>query len=211
MSQESLWPETAPSNCYAELCNALYERELNLLATSQVTSVSGVQAKLKSLPYYIKRTADAMVSSQQNMSSLSLDTQNASWSFKQQKKLPLTGQEPESVWQWYHTGGLAVGLVIPILVNNRIVLDSIDRIDLSTEDNFRFRTNVFGWFDEQRVLNSAINNAALLKPNKRVMNAACAGHCWQSDHTYLPKTLSLRELLLSCAINWRNFKNTVSF
>ena len=85
MSQESLWPETSQSSCYAELCNALYERELNLLAIQQVSSVSSVQAKLKSLPYYIKRTADAMVRHQSSSNTpLILDTQNACWSLKQQ-------------------------------------------------------------------------------------------------------------------------------
>ena len=216
MSQESLWPEISTSNDYAELCNALYERELNMLAVSQVSSVTSVQAKLKSLPYYIKRTADAMASSQHNMSTaLILDTQNASWLFKQQRSLPLSGQDAESIWQWYQKGTLVLGLVIPILIENRIVLDSIDRIEsdenIKSANVSRFRTNVHGWFDKNRVLKNTIDTGVLLKPNKRVMSAACAGHCWQSDHTHLPKTLSLRELLLSCTINWRNFKNTVSF
>lgn len=216
MSQELLWPNASHSNHYAELCNALYERELNMLSVSQVSSVTGVQAKLKSLPYYIKRTADAMVSSQHNTGmALTLDTQNASWLFKQQKKLPLSGQDVESVWQWYHKETVVVGLVIPILVENRIVLDSIDKVEanvgIKSENNFRFRTNVYGWFDKKRIFDSTMAPGVLLKPNKRVMSAACAGHCWQSDHTHLPKTLSLRELLLSCTINWRNFNNTVSF
>lgn len=210
MSQISIFEGASQSASYAQLCNALYERELHLLAINKGSSVAGIQAKLKSLPYYINRTADFMVQTELKAKTpLVLDTQNASWSFKQQKKTPLTNQHSEDVWAWYQNTALARGLIVPILLNNRIVLDSIDRVDISNT-NYRFRTNSHGWFDEKKVFESK-EKFGLLKPNKKVMIAACSGHCWQNDQIHLPIMLSLRELLLSCAINWQNFRNTVSF
>lgn len=210
MSQVSIFEENLQSACYAELCNALYERELHVLATNKAGNVEGIQAKLKSLPYYIHRTADLMVQTQlKSNTPLILDTQNASWSLKQQKKLPLSNQTVEDVWSWYQNTTLTLGLTVPILLKNRIVIDSIDRVDINQE-RYRFRTNAHGWFDEKTVLNN-LGVSTLLKPNKRVMSAACSGHCWKNDNIHLPVMLSLRELLLSCAINWKNFKNTRSF
>jgi hypothetical protein len=56
------------------------------------------------------------------------------------------------------------------------------------------------------------NNATaqLLKPNKKVMSAACAGHRWLNVNKANPSMLSLREILLSCAINWHNFKQPLA-
>ena len=72
------------------------------------------------------------------------------------------------------------------------------------------------------------NLPKLLKPNKKVMLAACAGHCWQitphntfysttdnkksttSARKLQPIIPSLRELLLSCAINWKDFKQPLA-
>ncbi|MEW6982287.1 hypothetical protein AAD001_06510 [Colwelliaceae bacterium 6471] len=204
MTQASLWQNEQQSYEFAELCNALYERELHLLVESTFSSVHSIQGKLRSLPYYVKRTAHLMTQAQ---TPLQLDVQNATWSTKQSSKMPLTGQTPEQVWQWYNSFDVALGLVIPVILNDHIVLDSIDRYD---QENKRFRANIFGWFDSDSIINQNQQDAQqgiqLLKPTKKVMMAACAGHCWKNDDRCRPIIPTLRELLLSCSINWRNFK-----
>lgn len=196
--QVSLWQKEVQSGEFAELCCALYEREIAHFVVLETNNAQGLQNRLKSLPYYVKRTASRMLEAD---SPLALDLQNASWSAKQASHMPLTGQEIEQVNHWYSTCQLAHGLVVPIAQQTHIVLDSIDRVDAN---NNRFRTNVFGWFDLTQ--EDANKSVRLLKPNKRVMTAACTGHTWLNNHKANPTIPTLRELLLSCAINWRNFK-----
>lgn len=201
--QASLWKSEQQSSDFAELCNALYERELHALANMDTLSVGSVQGRLKSLPYYIQRTARLMM---QCTTPLTLDIQNASWSAKQGSRLPLSEQDRDVVNQWYASTALKHGLVVPIVHDNHIALDCIDRIDL---DNQRFRTNIHGWFLFQNKATEQEPLYTLLKPNKRVMTAACAGHCWVNNHKSIPVMPTLRELLLSCTINWRNFKQPI--
>ncbi|GLX79663.1 hypothetical protein tinsulaeT_30030 [Thalassotalea insulae] len=206
--QTSLWQDETQSADFAELCSALYEREIAQLANADIQSPQVIQGRLKSLPYYIKRTAHLML---QTQTPLDLDVQNASWSAKQAAHMPLSGQEIAEVNKWYLAQTLTHGLVVPVATTTHIVLDSIDRID---QQNHRFRTNVHGWFylnDTEQKDKKVNANYRLLKPNKRVMTAACTGHCWVNDHKTNPVIPSLRELLLSCAINWRNFKQPVIF
>jgi len=211
VTQTSLWQAQSLSTDYVELCNALYERELTVLANIEVSSTAQLQARIKSLPHYIKRTAHYMtqVNTAKLGSPLMLDTQNASWSAKQPTTMPLVGQNDAQIKQWYANFQLPLGLVVPIALNNCIVLDSVDRID---NDKKRIRTNVHGWFSLIDLTSSV--EKKLLKINKKVMLSACAGHCWQSQQNIYksalnkkqPIVLSLRELLLSCQINWQNFK-----
>ncbi len=193
--QSSLWQNEQQSSNYAELCNALYERELRLLSALEQISIDSLQARIKSLPYYIKRTAHLMLQAQ---SPLSIDYQNATWSAKQGTKLPLTGQKTDDIVAWYSKYAAVPGLVVPIALHDRVVLDCIDRVDTS-----RFRTNVYGWFSSTEPDES--KNVKLLKPNKKVLSAACAGHRWRENKKVTPVIPSLRELLLSCQINWQNF------
>ena len=204
MSQVSLWQEHQKSAEYAELCNALYERELRILAIADTKEIKALQGRLKSLPYYVKRTAHLMT---QVVSPLELDVQNASWGSKQNKTMPLTEQVPSDVWQWYQSQAIVPGLIVPIRLETKIVLDSVDRVDAV---NNRFRTNAHGWFNKERVLANS-DQAVLLKPNKKVMVAGCAGHTWSANGPLRPIIPSMRELLLSCAINWRNFKRPLTF
>lgn len=206
MSQPSLWQEQQLSADYAELCNALYERELRALALAKVKTVESIQGRLKSLPYYVNRTAHLMTQAQ---SPLMLDTQNASWSAKQSASIPLTGQSPEEVWLWYQSISIVPGLVVPVLTDNRIMIDCVDRVD---HENNRFHTNANGWFTKERILEiQPLQSSRLLKPNKKVFSAACSGHRWGEKGALRPHIPLMRELLLSCAINWRNFKRPVSF
>ena len=217
MSQSSLWQINTETGDFAELCNALYQREISIIAKSDFISASAVQARLQSLSYYITRTAHAMVQAiSQEHSPLLLDTQNASWSAKQSAKIPLAGQETEqeitSAIQWYLQEDIYVGLVVPVLLVDHIIIDCIDRIDLNKQ---RLHTNVGGWFsltaDPDGVITPTVGvNKRLLKPNRKIMASACAGHCWQRNSKQLPIIPSLRELLLSCSINWKNFKKPLA-
>ena len=200
--QTSLWQAQQTSN-FSELCNALYERELKILSELAITSTKAIQGRLKSLPHYIKRTASLMM---QVQTPLAIDIQNASWSAKQGAHLPLTGQDISEVNKWYLSINITHGLVVPIHCHTHIELDSVDRIDV---EHHRFRTNAHGWFE----LGEKSDNHEgfqLLKPNKKVMTAACSGHRWINGHKTNPLIPSLRELLLSCTINWRNFKQPVT-
>lgn len=200
--QTSIWQHDVQSMQFAELCNALYERELLLLAHAD-TSPANISGRLKSLPHYIKATALCMT---QIHTPLELDTQNASWFAKQAPHIPLTDQKSDVILNWYQQCDITHGLVVPIALDENIVLDSVERVD---KEKQRFRTNAFGWFDlnhYETKLNAVGKRFQLLKPNKRVMMAACAGHAWVNDHKVQPVIPSLRELRLSCDINWKNFK-----
>ena len=215
MSQSSLWQLHTDTGDFAELCNALYQREISLLAKGDFSSAKSVQARLESLSYYITRTAHAMVKViAQGHSPLILDTQNASWSAKQSKRMPLSGQETEqecaNTISWYSQKDIYVGLAVPVLLADHIIIDCIDRIDL---DKQRIRTNVGGWFSlamDELVNQQQGANKRLLKPNKKIMTSACTGHCWQGNNKQLPIIPTLRELLLSCSINWKNFKKPLA-
>ncbi|WP_245807545.1 hypothetical protein [Cognaticolwellia beringensis] len=218
VTQSLLWQSEQQSSDFAELCNALYERELMTLARNEYSSLAGLQSRIKSLPHYVKRTAFALLNAQ---TPLELDIQNASWSAKQVNTQPSISQlsaYDDNVISWYRSQALVHGLVVPIALNSHIVLDSIDRIDIEKQ---RFRTNVHGWFSltdnntldgtsklAKREVMSEVNRHSvnLLKPTKKIMTAACAGHCWKNSRKSQPVMPSLRELLLSCTINWRNFK-----
>ena len=215
MSQSSLWQIQTETGNFAELCNGLYQREISIIAKGDFASSQAVQTRLQSLPYYINRTAHAMTQVIiEGHSPLLLDCQNASWSAKQSKKMPLSGQETQQeldkVFAWYLQEGICVGLAVPVLLFDHIIIDCIDRIDV---DRQRLRTNVGGWFSlavTNNVTEGNDVNKQLLKPNKKIMASACAGHCWQANTKQLPVIPSLRELLLSCSINWKNFKKPLA-
>jgi hypothetical protein len=214
MTQSSFWQTHKQNNDFAELCNALYEREISLLANADVTSIENMQGRLKSLSHYINRTANLMVSvNELGLSPLALDVQNATWSANQASKMSVLAQNEQDVFSWYlrlisQTNKASLGLVVPILKADHIVLDSIDRIDTEKK---RIRTNISGWFSLIEV--NLDHSLRLLKPTKKVMLAACAGHQWQGPMTAIklrPVILNLRELLISCAIDWQNFKRPLA-
>ena len=101
VTQSLLWQSEQQSSDFAELCNALYERELRILATNEVASVAGLQGRIKSLPHYVKSAAHALLSAD---TPLDLDIQNASWSAKQTVTMPSTNQLLDyqgNVIAWY--------------------------------------------------------------------------------------------------------------
>lgn len=214
MTQSSLWQHNKHSNDFAEVCNALYERELHLIANADIATSKGVQGRLKGLSYYVNKTANLMTRvNEQGQSPLTLDVQNATWSAKQAGQLPLTDAD-ESIFSWYLSllekkYNPLLGLVVPVLVGDHIILDCIDRINVNDK---RLRTNVSGWFllsPATETTAESLNARRLLKPTKKVMQAACTGHRWQDSYSRAklrPVMPTLRELLLSCVINWQNFK-----
>jgi hypothetical protein len=224
MTQASLWQTQPDSFFFSELCAALYQREINLLAKEESINCKTLQSRLRSLPHYISMTAHAMMQvDRSQIAPLVLDTQNASWSAKQAMTKPLVGQDDSLISAWYLTNNIKVGLVVPVLWHSTITLDCIDRMDARQG---RVRTNVAGWFDLNAQFNDKLNRNVnnkcnenfreegqvierrLLKPNKKVMIAACAGHTWQAGTKVAPVMPNLRELLLSCSIDWKNFKKS---
>ncbi len=191
---------------FSELCSALYEREIQWLAKQPSDHLASIQGRLKSLPYYIKRTAGSLLTSD---SPLTLDLHNASWQQKQATKLPDQHQSAQQVSQWYLKKPVPLGLVVPVLVctDDRfyVILDCIDRID-STQS--RIRLNVSSWYTLAPELSNNNTQYQLLKPTKKAFAAACSGHQWQGNKPIRPRLLSLRELLLSCQINWQDMRKT---
>jgi hypothetical protein len=149
MTQTSLWQEKINDSDFAELCNGLYEREVRSLSVIENPDVRIIQGRLKSLNHYISRTAHLMLKVEgKGFTPLILDLQNASWSAKQSTLQPSNNQSEHEITDWYSAiirdkGLQATGLVVPLLIDNQIVLDSIDRIDV---DQKRIRTNIAGWF-----------------------------------------------------------------
>ena len=185
-----------------------------MFANADVTSIENMQGRLKSLSHYINRTANLMVSvNELGLSPLTLDVQNATWSANQASKISVLAQNEQDVFLWYlrlisQKNKASLGLVIPILQVDHIILDSIDRVDIEKK---RIHTNFSGWFSLIEV--NVDHPLRLLKPTKKVMLAACAGHQWQGriKATKLrPIIPSLRALLISCAIDWQNFKRPLA-
>ncbi|EKE84796.1 hypothetical protein [Idiomarina xiamenensis] len=199
---------------YNELCTALYERELQQLAHLAMDDVRFLQVRLANLPAHIKRAARGMLNSQ---SPLALDAQNASWQSHQASKPPLSSSGQRCA-DWFRRHA-ALGLPVAVFVDNGdfqcLRLDSIDRIQRAAADDknspiVALHCNQFGWFDVSGDVLTEVAEATehwqLLKPEKRIMAAACAGHRWAPKKRLSPRTLSLRELLLAATIYWPNFR-----
>jgi hypothetical protein len=202
---------------YAELCTALYERELTRLSTQAISNVSVLQRKLGGLKHHVKRIADTML---QKNSPLEIDIHNGSWRAKQASQCPAKRYDPDKCLAWYASYTL-IGHTVPIHVQELgeecIELDSIDRID---QQEGRLHANKYGWFtyqgdsvkpeiDSSPIANQAIKatvNLQLLKPNKAILTAASCGHCWDHKGKSQPRTLTLREMLLSLSVNWKTFR-----
>ncbi|MBU3004180.1 hypothetical protein [Paraglaciecola arctica] len=194
---------------YAELCNALYERELASLAQQKITNVSLLQRKIAGLRHHVKRAAYSLL---QKQSPLQVDIHNASWQAKQAAKCMANNYDPQKTQQWFSKDiqiGCCVAVYIKQLGCEYIELDSIDRIDLNQH---KLHTNKFGWFNldgefaDQNYRQEDILNLRLLKPSKAIFTAACCGHKWDHKGKGQQRALSLRELLLSLSINWKTFR-----
>ena len=182
---------------YAQLCNVFYERELKLLAEFNLEP-SRLSKRLAALPFYIKRAAESLMSLE---NPLQLDTQNGTWSGKQKRRNPAEKITADMTFEWLDKYA-QIGLILPVLVNeNGVTWYRLDCIDATSDG--KVRLNEHGWFNlNGQSLDSV--NLKIVKANKETMTAACCGHSWIGGDTTFPRTLTLRELLLSSTINWPN-------
>ena len=194
---------------YAELCNALYERELASLSQQKISDVGLLQRKIAGLRHHIKRAAYSLL---QHQSPLQVDVHNASWQAKQAAKCMANNYVAQKTQQWFSNNiqiGCSVAVHVEQLGCEHIELDSIDRIDLSGN---RLHTNKFGWFNidgefaEDVYTKVGVLSLRLLKPSKAILTAACCGHKWDHKGKGQQRAISLRELLLSLSINWKTFR-----
>lgn len=204
---------------FAELCSALYERELHYLSWSGPDNPQFLKRRLASLPFYIKRAAHAILHVEAGP--LELDIQNASWYCKQSSKPP-AGVYTTSSQAMVINPALAkflsryakLGLVLPVQQEQdkliSVFLDTIDRVDDGEQwGELAFHLNRFGWFNaDGRALEGQL--ACVVKPSKRSMSAACCGHQWSAAGRKQPRTLSLREVLLAVTLNWPKFTSVNS-
>lgn len=194
---------------FAEICNALYERELQTLAFFGPKKLPIMRRRLAGLSYHIKRIA-YFLCQQHHVENgpLTVDIHNASWQCRQAKKSPARTADHTLIAKWYQQHA-APGLVVPVRVcqidHETIELDSIDRVN--SNDN-AVHLNKFGWFHldghdiQCRVPNQQV---ILVKPTKSIMRAACCGHRWDHRSISTPRVLSLREMRLSTQIEWKRF------
>ena len=77
---------------YAELCNALYERELASLSQQKISNISLLQRKIAGLRHHVKRAAYSLL---QHQTPLDVDVHNASWQAKQAAKCMANNYIPE--------------------------------------------------------------------------------------------------------------------
>lgn len=195
----------------AELCNALYERELLSLATSNISDPSLLKRKLSGLTYHIKNAAEFLIN---EPTPIEVDVHNGTWKSKQTGKCPAaklvaSSEELKKTEAWFnqhHYHGAVVCIYINDYGNEHIELDSIDMFVSPTT---KLHTNKNGWFSLDGLsLEESKNHVTrhLVKPSKAILSAACSGHSWNTKGKASPRALSLRELLLSTSINWKTFK-----
>lgn len=194
---------------YAELCNALYERELATLSQQKISNISLLQRKIAGLRHHVKRAAYSLL---QHQSPLQVDVHNASWQAKQAAKCMANNAVTQKTQQWFSKDiqiGCSIAVHIKQLGCEHIELDSIDKIEI---DGQRLHTNKFGWFNingefaEDNPIQSDVLSLMLLKPSKAILTAACCGHKWDHKGKGQQRALSLRELLLSLSIDWKTFR-----
>ncbi|WP_411360422.1 hypothetical protein [Pseudidiomarina sp. YC-516-91] len=195
---------------FPELCTALYERELQFLASLHVQSAAGLQRRLKSLSYYVQNAARAMLTSS---CPCELDVQNASWQAPQKTKLKATATLASKLEKWLTSatnksnadGKALLGMSVPVLNFDprlqQVRLDSIDRVDVQGR---RVHCNESGWFTfTGESCETMGDHLILAKPERAWLIPAVCGHQWSHKGRTDPRTLSLRELLLATTIDWR--------
>lgn len=221
-SQQELWRGLKNSLLYAELCNALYEREIPRLSDEELSDTHRIKW-LKSLPFYVRKTAQSIVDAHVPYA---FDSQNGSWFDSQSLKPPHLGQKCDDISKFFGKYNKLLAIVVPVYTMEngfeKVYLDTIDQTD---EANQRIHTNANGWFniagepiasqEQQSSLAQPYDNLSarnrcihfqqkLLKPTKVALKAACCGHQWLNNKRRDPRLLSLREMLLVARVNWKN-------
>ncbi|WP_147318223.1 hypothetical protein [Salinimonas sediminis] len=197
--------DTAPPQ-FAEICTALYERELLALATAP-DDIARLRQKLKGLSHHVKRAAHFMSGP---YTPLAIDSHNASWTASQPIQNParkITAVDNQQWFSRYATHGLVVCVVVTELESSHIELDSVDRV---VDTTATLHTNKHGWFgfdgQPETALQSQYASRRVCKPTKALVTAACCGHQWNHKGRVPPRPLSLREILLASNLDWRQFR-----
>ena len=199
--QPQLWQNDPNNLVFADLCNALYERELKKLAKEPNIQLNNLQKRIASLPFYIKRASERIIDFG---SPLDLDSQNASWVYRQPKECPGPKQKDAEISKFYQAQQ-KFALIVPIYIENsgveKLLLDSIDGLK-----DGNIHTNEHGWFNiNGDAMDQSDHHKRLLKPTKVTMTCACSGHRWANQKRTSARALSLREMLLATNINWNHF------
>ncbi|MFT6896028.1 MAG: hypothetical protein ACJA13_000425 [Paraglaciecola sp.] len=205
--QSDIFCDSQHQRYFAEICNALYERELLVLSQTNFTNISLLQRRLAGLRHHIKRAAFHFIN---HNGPLSVDVHNASWQARQATQCMAAKHDSAKATAWFSVYcrlGLPVPVHVATLGAQHIELDCIDRIEEQ-----RLHLNKYGWYalngepDNGDNKQSDTLQTRLLQPNKALLSAACSGHSWDHKGRTAPRTLSLRELLLSANINWKTFR-----
>lgn len=195
---------------FAELCAALFEATLTDIAKQPNLDTVRIQRKLGGLSYHVKNAAFKLLTID---NPLSVDIYNASWQYKQPRKCTAKDFVTQETVDWY-TKHACHGLPVPILVKDyeqmHLELDCIDILDMP---NNKIHLNKYEWIsltaneDNPPTVASKQDQLVILqKPSKAVMASASCGHRWTYKGITHPRKLSLRELLISTTISWKNFK-----
>lgn len=198
---------------YAELSNALYDKSVLELSETRNLNVQLLQKRLSSLTYHVNLATEKLLNCN---SPLELDVHNGSWQATQSSVCKADKVEPQATQEWLQKY-IEIGLNLPVyVVHNRIEFIELDAVDKIDADNLKLRLNKHGWFyfdgsptSEQSPRNEQelYLKRQILKPNKSLLTAASCGHCWNyKGGKTNPRRLSLRELLLSTGINWKNYR-----
>lgn len=191
---------------FAELCNALYERELFVLSQQSASNASLLKRRLSGLSHHIKHAAEQLLS---NPAPIQVDVHNGSWQSKQAAKCMANKVSADKTRNWFNQHA-KMGIPVPVYIMEigveKLELDSIDKIEHKSQE---LHLNKHGWFcfdgTPLETEKSRYAEKKLLLPNKSTMSAACSGHTWSHKGKAQPRTLTLRELLLSTTINWKKF------
>ncbi|WP_414830021.1 hypothetical protein [Alteromonas sp. H39] len=202
--------QTSAHPHFAELCNALYERELYQLATQGPSQIQLLRRRLSGLSHHVKRAAYFLAN---NDAPIEVDSHNASWQGKQAAKCPgyQVDGEKNAAWFARHAQhGLVVPVRVALLDTQHVELDSVDRV---LPDERKLHVNKHGWFHFSgeplaEASSAPLSQHQLLRPTKPIMTAACCGHAWNHKGKTSPRALSLREMLLSGTIDWKTFRLT---
>ncbi len=190
---------------FAELCNSLYESCLLDIAKQDDLDPLKFKRRLAGLSHHIKSAALKLLTSD---NPLTVDIHNGTWQHKQNRKCQAISYQDDAMVAWYQKYA-CYGLPVPVYVQDKdqqyIELDSIDILDLPKN---KIHLNKHGWMvlETSQEVPATLPAAVLQKPSKPIMVAASCGHRWNYKGPTHPRRLSLRELLLSTTISWKNFR-----
>ena len=112
IKQHDIFGHNQDSIHFAELCNALYQRECQNLAESSSSQINLLKRKLKFLPQLVQECAHSLLN---NNAPLEIDYHNASYQNKQAANCPSAKQTTGQIAQYYSKFP-DIGRVLPVEV-----------------------------------------------------------------------------------------------